>query len=138
MDSHHSYGHPQPNAVREAYAPAGVRVSPAADLDLVATMSDLHGHNHSWQYNILYSLYARKPMIRLLGIPSIGMDQDIGFAVLHTLDDRIEFSQIARHFSFPVKTAKEERRRPWDGLVAKRNGRRMSFLFGKLARESGK
>ena len=133
MDSHHSYGHPQPNAVREAYAPAGVRVSPATDLDLVAAMSDLHGHNHSWIDNILYSSYSRKTMIRMLGLPSMGMDRDIGFAVLRAFADRVELVQVERDYYFPVKTSQEERLPLWDCLVRERHRRRLAFPFDKLA-----
>ena len=91
----------------------------------------LHGHNHSWQENILYSSYARKTMIRMLGIPSMGMDRDIGFAVLRTTDDRIELSQVERDYYFPVETAKEDRLPLWDCLVRERNGRSVSFPFFK-------
>lgn len=93
----------------------------------------LHGHNHSWQDNILYSSYARKTMIRMLGIPSMGMDRDIGFAVLRAFDDRIELMQVERDYYFPVKTAKEDRLPLWDRLVEERHGRRVSFPFDKLA-----
>ena len=93
----------------------------------------LHGHNHSWQDNILYSSYARKTMIRMLGVPSMGMDRDIGFAVLRALDDRIELMQVERDYCFPVKTAKEDRIPLWDCLVKERHGRCLSFPFDKLA-----
>ena len=93
----------------------------------------LHGHNHSWQDNILYSSYARKTMIRMLGIPSMGMDRDIGFAVLRAFDDRIELMQVERDYYFPVKTAKDERLPLWDSLIEERHGRRVSFPFDKLA-----
>ena len=93
----------------------------------------LHGHNHSWQDNILYSSYARKTMIRMLGIPSMGMDRDVGFAVLRALDGWIELMHVERDYYFPVKTAKEDRLPLWDRLVEERHGRRVSFPFDKLA-----
>ena len=93
----------------------------------------LHGHNHSWQDNILYSSYARKTMIRMLGIPSMGMDRDVGCAVLRALDGGIELMHVERDYYFPVKTAKEDRLPLWDRLVEERHGRRVSFPFDKLA-----
>ena len=92
----------------------------------------LHGHNHSWQDNILYSSYARKTMIRMLGIPSMGMDRDVGFAVLRALGGGIELMHVERDYYFPVKTAKEDRLPLWDRLVEERHGRRVSFPFDKL------
>ena len=93
----------------------------------------LHGHNHSWQDNILYSSYARKTMVRMLGIPSSGMDRDIGFAVLRAFDDRVEIAQVERDYYFPVQTPKEARLPLWDALVKERHGRRVAFPFDKLA-----
>ncbi len=93
----------------------------------------LHGHNHSWQENILYSSYARKTMIRMLGIPSMGMDRDIGFAVVRQFPDRLELAQVERDYYFPVKTPPEERLPLWNCLVKERHGRRVSFPFEKLA-----
>ena len=93
----------------------------------------LHGHNHGWQDNILYSSYARKTMIRMLGIPSMGMDRDVGFAVLRALGGGIELMHVERDYYFPVKTAKEDRLPLWDRLVEERHGRRVSFPFDKLA-----
>lgn len=91
----------------------------------------LHGHNHSWQENILFSSYARKTMIRMVGLPSMGMDRDIGFAVLRAFDDRVELAQVERDYYFPVKTPKEERLPLWDCLVKERHGRKVSFPFEK-------
>lgn len=93
----------------------------------------LHGHNHSWQENILFSSYARKTMIRMVGIPSMGMDRDIGFGVVRAFDDRLELAQVARDYYFPVQVPKAERLPLWDRLVKERHGRRLTFPFDKLA-----
>lgn len=93
----------------------------------------LHGHNHSWIDNILYSSYSRKTMIRMLGLPSMGMDRDIGFAVLRAFADRVELVQVERDYYFPVKTSQEERLPLWDCLVRERHRRRLAFPFDKLA-----
>lgn len=92
----------------------------------------LHGHNHSWQDNILFSSYARKTMIRMLGLPSMGMDRDIGFAVVRALGDRLDLAQVERDYYFPVKTPPEERLPLWDALVKERHARRVAFPFEKL------
>lgn len=94
----------------------------------------IHGHNHSWLDNIIYSSYARKTMIRMVGIPSMGMDRDIGFAVVRAFDDRLELAQVERDYYFPVKTPEQERLPLWDRLVKERHGRRLSFPFDKLSR----
>ena len=93
----------------------------------------LHGHNHSWQDNLLYSSYGRKTMVRMLGMPSMGMDRDIGYALLRAFDDRVELTQVERDYYFPVMTAKEDRLPLWDCAVRERHGRRLSFPFDKKA-----
>ena len=93
----------------------------------------IHGHNHSWQDNPLYSSYARKTMIRMLGIPSMGMDRDIGFGVIRAFDDRLELTQVERDYYFPVKTPDGERLPLWNHLKRERHGRRVAFPFEKLA-----
>ena len=93
----------------------------------------LHGHNHSWQDNILFSSYGRKTMIRMLGLPSMGMDRDVGFGVLRAFPDRLEMAKIERDYYFPVKTPPQERLPLWDAIVAERHGQRVSFPFEKLA-----
>ena len=91
----------------------------------------LHGHNHSWQDNILYSSYGRKTMARMLGLPSMGMDRDIGYALVRAHEDRLELIQIERDYYFPVETPKDERLPIWDWAVRERHGRRLSFPFDK-------
>jgi hypothetical protein len=93
----------------------------------------LHGHNHSWQDNILFSSYGRKTMIRMLGMPSMGMDRDIGYALLRAFDDRLELVHVERDYYFPVQTTKAERLPIWDAVVRERHGRRVFFPFDKLA-----
>lgn len=92
----------------------------------------LHGHNHSWQDDILYSSYGRKTMLRMLGIPSMGMDRDIGFGVIRAFDDRLELTQVERDYYFPVQTPKEERLPLWNHLVRERHGKRLAFPYEKL------
>ena len=41
-------------------------------------------------------------MIRMLGIPSMGMDRDIGFGVIRAFDDRLELTQVERDYYFPL------------------------------------
>jgi len=91
----------------------------------------LHGHNHSWQDNLLYSSYGRKTMVRMLGLPSMGMDRDVGYALVRAHEDRLELIQIERDYYFPVETPKEERLPIWDCAVRERHGRRLSFPFDK-------
>jgi len=97
------------------------------DPDLCAVVAD----NHSWQDNIIYSSYGRKTMVRMLGLPSMGMDRDVGYALVQAHDDRLELTQVERDYYFPVMTPKEDRLPIWDCAVRERNGRRLSFPFDK-------
>ena len=93
----------------------------------------LHGHNHSWQDNILFSSYGRKTMVRMLGMPSMGMDRDVGYGLVRAFDDRLELVHVERDYYFPVQTPKDGRLPIWDAVVRERHGRRVCFPFEKMA-----
>ena len=91
----------------------------------------LHGHNHKWEQNYLFSGYSRTTVVRSQGLPSFGLDRDIGYAILRSYPDRAELEYVARDYYFPEKVPPAERPPLWDDIVRDNTGRRVTFPFKK-------
>ena len=91
----------------------------------------LHGHHHKWDQNYLFSGYGRRTVVRSQGLPSFGIDRDVGYALLRSFPDRAELEYVARDYYFPEKVAAAERPPLWDDIVRDNTGRRVAFPFKK-------
>ncbi len=92
----------------------------------------IHGHNHKWDQAYLHAGYSDcEPIVRMQGLPSFGIDRDVGYALLRSLPDRAELKYVARDYYFPAKVADADRLPLWDDIVRDNTGRRVSFPFVK-------
>ena len=91
----------------------------------------IHGHHHKWEQSCLFSGYSRTTVVRSQGLPSFGIDRDVGYALLRSFPDRAELEYVARDYYFPEMVAKSERPPLWDDIVRDNTGRRVAFPFAK-------
>ena len=91
----------------------------------------LHGHHHKWDQGYLFSGYGRRTTVRSQGLPSFGIDRDVGYALLRSFPDRAELEYVARDYYFPEKVPAAERPPLWDDIVRDNTGRRVAFPFKK-------
>lgn len=91
----------------------------------------IHGHNHKWEQSYLFHGYSQTTVVRSQGLPSFGIDRDIGYALLRSLPDRAEFKYVARDYYFPRMVAAAERPPLWDDIVRDNSSRKVVFPFKK-------
>lgn len=91
----------------------------------------IHGHHHKWDQSYLSHGYSRTTVVRSQGLPSFGIDRDIGYALLRSFPDRAVLEYVARDYYFPEKVAQSERPPLWDDIVRDNSGRRVTFPFRK-------
>ena len=91
----------------------------------------IHGHHHKWEQSYLFSGYSRTTVVRSQGLPSFGIDRDVGYALLRSFPDRAELEYVARDYYFPEMLAKADRPPLWDDIVRDNTGRRVAFPFAK-------
>lgn len=91
----------------------------------------IHGHHHKWDQAYLFRNYSRTTVVRSQGLPSFGIDRDVGYALLRSFPDRAELEYVARDYYFPEKIAQAERPPLWDDIVRDNSGRRVLFPFRK-------
>lgn len=111
----------------------------AGQLGLVKTVTRspkvfgfIHGHNHKWERAYLFHGYnVPTPIVRSQGLPSFGIDRDVGYALLRSLPDRAELKYVARDYYFPRMVATEERPPLWDDIVRDNSSRKVTFPFKK-------
>lgn len=91
----------------------------------------LHGHNHKWDRAYLFDGYVRPTVVRSQGIPSFGIDRDVGYAILRSFPDRAELTYAARDYYFPKPLEDAARPPLWDDIVRDNASRRVVFPFRK-------
>ncbi len=91
----------------------------------------MHGHHHKWDQAYLFSGYSHTTVVRSQGMPSFGIDRDVGYALMRSLPDRVELKYVARDYYFPRMVAAEERPPLWDDIVRDNSSRRVAFPFTK-------
>lgn len=90
----------------------------------------LHGHDHMWRNYYAtsgYTLDART--LRCVGIGSLALSGDIGYAVMDIAPEQATLRMIAKDFYFPVKVPKERRPKVWDAILQDRIGLKAVFPF---------
>ena len=92
-----------------------------------------HGHHHQWMSNYLNNGYNLKfcPHVRSLGIPSFGIDRDVGYAVVKTSATMAGAQFVANDHYFPARPETDARPPLWRDIVRDNNGRRVLFPFEK-------
>ena len=90
----------------------------------------LHGHDHMWRnYYVTsgYTLDART--MRCVGIGSLALSGDIGYAVMDIAPGQATLRMVAKDFYFPVKVPAERRPKVWDAILQDRIGLKAVFPF---------
>ena len=92
-----------------------------------------HGHHHQWLSNYLNNGYRPKfcPHVRSLGVPSFGIDRDIGYAVVRTSPTAAEAEFVENDYYFPVKPETDARSPLARDIIRDNSGRRVRFPFEK-------
>ena len=99
----------------------------------------LHGHHHHWMTDYMADGYGSnaKTMIDF-GLPSFGLDRDVGYGVMRIGERQAEVTCVARDYYFPLpaeclKLEGGLGRRPasWDAFRRNWEGRRIAFAFDK-------
>ena len=91
----------------------------------------IHGHNHQWEREYLFSGYSKTTVVRSQGLPSFGIDRDIGYALLRSFPDRAELTYVARDYYFPCEVPAAERPPLWNDIVRDNHARTVRFPFSK-------
>lgn len=91
----------------------------------------LHGHHHRWINAYLRDGYRTDKMVRSLGLPSFGIDNDIGYAVARTAPDGVTVTFVERDFFFPEKPTTDRRYPLWRDIIRDNDGRVVRFPFVK-------
>lgn len=88
----------------------------------------LHGHHHRWMANYLHNGYSDKArVVRMVGLPSFGLDFDVGWGLIRTSPGEAVLECKARDFYFPKKLAETERPSQWDMYMQDWIGHKFSF-----------
>lgn len=88
-----------------------------------------HGHNHRWMANYIKTGYEDDArMIRMLGLPSFGLDTDIGYGIIRTTPARATLYCRCKDFYFPAPRANPPA--SWSCNSRDLNGRVFHFAFG--------
>lgn len=90
----------------------------------------IHGHEHRWVRNFIFD-WRCKLVVRSQGLPSFGLDRDVGYAVLRSFRDRAELEYVAKDWYLPRPVPKSERPPLWDDLLRDNIGRKVVFPFAK-------
>ncbi len=91
----------------------------------------IHGHNHKWDQAYLFSGYSAKTVIRSQGLPSFGIDRDIGYALLRSAPEGATLKYVAKDYYFPRPISTDKRPPLWDDIVRDNSSRRVFFPFAK-------
>ena len=99
----------------------------------------LHGHHHHWMTNYVMDDYGKNAKkVLQLGLPSFGLDNDVGYGLMRICEDRAEVTCVARDFYFPLPAEFRQKeggpgRRPasWDAFRKNWDGRTITFAFDK-------
>ena len=99
----------------------------------------LHGHHHHWMTNYIMDDYGKNAKkVLQLGLPSFGLDNDVGYGLMRISEDRAEVTCVARDFYFPLPAEFRQKeggpgRRPasWDAFRKNWDGRTITFAFDK-------
>ena len=99
----------------------------------------LHGHHHHWMTNYIMDDYGKNAKkVLQFGLPSFGLDNDVGYGLMRISEDRAEVTCVARDFYFPMPAEFRPQeggpgRRPasWDAFRKNWDGRTITFAFDK-------
>ena len=99
----------------------------------------LHGHHHHWMTNYVMDDYGKNAKkVLQLGLPSFGLDNDVGYGLMRICEDRAAVTCVARDFYFPLPAEFRQKeggpgRRPasWDAFRKNWDGRTITFAFDK-------
>ena len=99
----------------------------------------LHGHHHHWMTNYVMDDYGKNAKkVLQFGLPSFGLDNDVGYGLMRISEDRAEVTCVARDFYFPLPAEFRQKeggpgRRPasWDAFRKNWDGRTITFAFDK-------
>ena len=99
----------------------------------------LHGHHHHWMTNYIMDDYGKNAKkVLQFGLPSFGLDNDVGYGLMRIEEDRAEVTCVARDFYFPLPAEFRPQeggpgRRPasWDAFRKNWDGRVITFAFDK-------
>ena len=92
-----------------------------------------HGHHHQWMSTYLNNGYNPKfcPHVRSLGIPSFGIDRDIGYAIVKTSPTMAGAQFVENDYYFPSKPATDARSPLARDIIRDNSDRRVLFPFEK-------
>ena len=99
----------------------------------------LHGHHHHWMTNYIMDDYGKNAKkVLQFGLPSFGLDNDVGYGLMRIGKKEAEVSCVARDFYFPLPAEFRPQeggpgRRPasWDAFRKNWDGRVITFAFDK-------
>ena len=95
-------------------------------------VGSLHGHNHHWATDYFADGYGENAhTIRSVGMPSFGLDRDIGFGVLRLGAKSAKLT--CRIFDYYFPTPRTPRPASWDAFVRDNDGHTVEFVFDSLA-----
>jgi len=99
----------------------------------------LHGHHHHWMSNYIMDDYGKNAKdVLQFGLPSFGLDNDVGYGLMRIGKGQAEVSCVARDFYFPLPAEFRPQeggpgRRPasWEAFRKNWDGRVITFAFDK-------
>ncbi len=90
----------------------------------------IHGHSHVWTTGYMRGDFDEKArMLRTVGLPTLGFEMDVGWALLKTGASAASLVCNARDFYYPLPRPKPERPPEWDAHVRDWAGRSIHFAY---------
>ena len=91
-------------------------------------VGSLHGHNHHWATDYFSDGYNKNARtVRSVGMPTLGLDRDIGFAVLKLGEKSAKLT--CRLFDYYFPTPRIPRPASWDAFVRDNDGQTVEFVY---------
>ena len=91
-------------------------------------VGSLHGHNHHWATDYFSDGYNKNAhTVRSVGMPTLGLDRDIGFAVLKLGEKSAKLT--CRLFDYYFPTPRIPRPASWDAFVRDNDGQTVEFVY---------